>query len=64
MSLTLKSVDYVAAMSLADGREIWRIAKNVTTPMDARGGLLYFSAGETDSSRSRSRRAVVGRFRP
>jgi outer membrane protein assembly factor BamB len=37
---------HVAALSLVDGHELWRIARNVTTPMDAAGGLLYFSAGE------------------
>ena len=37
---------HVAALSLADGREVWRVAKTVTTPMVASSGLLYLSAGD------------------
>jgi outer membrane protein assembly factor BamB len=37
---------HVVALSLTDGREIWRISKNTTTAMDAAGGLLFLSAGE------------------
>ena len=37
---------HVAALALTDGKEIWRIAKTVTTPMGAGGGLLFVAAGD------------------
>ena len=43
--IALKSAQ-VTARAIADGHEVWRIAKDVTTPMAADAGLLFVSAGE------------------
>jgi outer membrane protein assembly factor BamB len=43
--IALKSA-HLTARAVADGHELWRIPKNVTTPMAADAGLLFVSAGE------------------
>jgi hypothetical protein len=43
--VALKSA-HLTARSVKDGHELWRIAKDVTVPMAADGGLLFLSAGE------------------
>jgi outer membrane protein assembly factor BamB len=43
--IALKSA-HLTARSVADGSEVWRISKDVTTPMAADAGLLFVSAGE------------------
>jgi outer membrane protein assembly factor BamB len=37
---------HLTARSVTDGREVWRLQKNVTLPMAAEAGLLFASAGE------------------
>jgi outer membrane protein assembly factor BamB len=37
---------YLSARSGTDGHELWRIAKDITVPMAADGGLLFLSAGD------------------
>ena len=36
----------VTAMAVKDGHELWRVAKDITVPMVADGGLLFVAAGE------------------
>ncbi len=43
--IALKSA-HLTARSVADGREAWRISKDVVLPMAAADGLLFVSAGE------------------
>jgi outer membrane protein assembly factor BamB len=43
--VALKSAQ-ITARAAGDGHELWRIPKDVTTPMAADGGLLFLSAGE------------------
>jgi len=43
--VALKSA-HLTARAVADGRELWRITKNVTGSMAADGGLVFVSAGE------------------
>jgi hypothetical protein len=43
--VALKS-GHLTARAVTDGHELWRIAKDVTAPMAAGGGLLFVSAGE------------------
>lgn len=43
--VALKSA-HLTARAVADGHELWRIAKDVTVPMAADAGLLFVSAGE------------------
>ena len=43
--LALRSAHFVAR-HLADGRELWRIQKDVSTPFTAADGLVFISAGD------------------
>src|SRR5690242_2412901 len=43
--LALRSAHLVARHA-ADGRELWRIEKNVSMPFAAAGGLVFVAAGE------------------
>ena len=43
--LALRSAHFVA-LHLADGRELWRIQKEVSTPFTAAAGLVFISAGD------------------
>jgi outer membrane protein assembly factor BamB len=43
--LALRSAHFVAR-HVADGRELWRIQKDVSTPFAAAGGLVFISAGD------------------
>jgi outer membrane protein assembly factor BamB len=43
--VALKSA-HLTARAVADGHELWRIAKDATVPMAADAGLLFVSAGE------------------
>src|SRR5205823_818398 len=36
----------LTARAIVDGHELWRIARDVTSPMAADAGLLFVSAGE------------------
>jgi outer membrane protein assembly factor BamB len=36
----------IAALALSDGRELWRVSKQISAPMAASGGLLFISAGD------------------
>ena len=43
--LALRSA-HVVARHAADGRELWRVERNVTLPLAAAGGLVFLSAGD------------------
>lgn len=43
--VALKSA-HLTARAVTDGHEVWRIAKDVSVPMAAGGGLVFVSAGE------------------
>src|SRR6187401_2296123 len=37
---------HLTARSVTDGKEVWRLQKNVTVPMATAAGFLFVSAGE------------------